>query len=80
MRQGGMRPKGHNSGTYWVRANANSGGGKTKNSISSNNEDFSGVIEGITSDRTTIICKVIGRIVGLILAVFLIFIGITHSP
>ena len=33
MRQGGMRPKGHNSGTYWVRANANSGGGKTKNSI-----------------------------------------------
>ena len=25
MRQGGMVPKGHNSGVYWVRANANSG-------------------------------------------------------
>ena len=22
MRQGGMKPKGHNSGVYWVRANA----------------------------------------------------------
>ena len=25
MRQGGMVPKGHNSGTYWIRANANTG-------------------------------------------------------
>jgi|TARA_R110000737_G_scaffold105408_1_gene138488 hypothetical protein len=25
MRQGGMKPKGHNSGTYWVRANAKNG-------------------------------------------------------
>ena len=25
MRQGGMKPKSHSSGTYWVRANANSG-------------------------------------------------------
>jgi hypothetical protein len=25
MRQGGMVPKGHNSGVYWVRANSNSG-------------------------------------------------------
>jgi hypothetical protein len=33
MRQGGMKPKGHNSGTYWVRANAQSGGGKTKKQI-----------------------------------------------
>lgn len=30
MRQGGFKPKGHNSGTYWVRANAQGGGGKTK--------------------------------------------------
>ena len=25
MRQGGMVPKNHDSGVYWVRANANSG-------------------------------------------------------
>jgi len=30
MRQGGMKPKGHNSGTYWVRANAKQGKGKEK--------------------------------------------------
>ncbi len=30
MRQGGMKPKSHSSGTYWVRANAQGGGGKTK--------------------------------------------------
>lgn len=28
MRQGGMRPKSHSSGTYWVRANARTGGKK----------------------------------------------------
>jgi hypothetical protein len=28
MRQGGMAPKSHNSGIYWVRANANTGNGK----------------------------------------------------
>ena len=33
MRQGGMKPKGHSSGTYWVRANAKSGGGKKKKSL-----------------------------------------------
>ena len=26
MRQGGMKPKNHSSGVYWVRANANTGG------------------------------------------------------
>ena len=30
MRQGGMKPKNHSSGVYWVRANANSGGGSSK--------------------------------------------------
>ena len=34
MRQGGMVPKGHNSGVYWVRANANSG----KQSMEDGNE------------------------------------------
>ena len=26
MRQGGMKPKNHSSGIYWVRANANTDG------------------------------------------------------
>ena len=25
MRQAGMKPKSHSSGTYWIRANANTG-------------------------------------------------------
>ena len=29
MRQGGMKPKSHSSGVYWVRANANTGGGRS---------------------------------------------------
>jgi hypothetical protein len=28
MRQGGLKPKSHSSGVYWVRANAQSGGRK----------------------------------------------------
>ena len=30
MRQGGMKPKSHSSGVYWVRANAQTGGRKKK--------------------------------------------------
>ena len=30
MRQGGMKPKSHSNGNYWVRANAKGGGGKRK--------------------------------------------------
>tara|TARA_Y100000361_G_C11129120_1_gene327791 strand:+ start:153 stop:383 length:231 start_codon:yes stop_codon:yes gene_type:complete len=30
MRQAGMKPKSHSSGTYWVRANAKNGGGKAE--------------------------------------------------
>jgi hypothetical protein len=35
MRQGGMKPKGHNNGVYWVRANAKNGkdSSKTKGQI-----------------------------------------------
>ena len=78
MRQGGFKPKGHNSGTYWVRANATNGKGK-KTKITSE-DDFSDVVEGLTSERATFIAKTIGRIAGLILAIFLIYVGITHSP
>jgi hypothetical protein len=28
MRQGGFKPKSHDSGVYWIRANASSNGGK----------------------------------------------------
>ena len=30
MRQAGMKPKSHSSGTYWVRANARNGKGTEK--------------------------------------------------
>jgi len=33
MRQGGMVPKGHDSGVYWVRANANQKGGSSEPSL-----------------------------------------------
>ena len=42
MRQGGFKPKGHNSGTYWVRANANSGGGKKKKNLKQPTEELEG--------------------------------------
>ena len=42
MRQGGMVPKNHDSGVYWVRANANSG----KQSMEDGNE--SGGLAGLS--------------------------------
>ena len=39
MRQAGFKPKGHNSGTYWVRANAQTGGGKQKKSLKNQPEE-----------------------------------------
>ena len=41
MRQGGMKPKGHNSGVYWVRANAKQGGGKTKKKLGEDDKELS---------------------------------------
>ena len=38
MRQGGLKPKGHNSGVYWVRATGKTGGGKTKKKLGEANE------------------------------------------
>ena len=40
MRQAGMKPKSHSSGTYWIRANANNGT-NSKNKGSVVKEDFS---------------------------------------
>ena len=63
MRQGGMKPKGHSSGTYWVRANANSGGKKKKNT--DDIEDFGDAIDSLTSERTTTIATNVARVIGL---------------
>ena len=78
MRQGGMKPKGHSSGTYWVRANANSGGKKKKNTEEI--EDFGDAIDSLTSERTTTIATAVGRVIGLGLAGYLLYIGVTHPP
>ncbi|MBA08805.1 MAG: hypothetical protein CMC71_01505 [Flavobacteriaceae bacterium] len=47
MRQGGMKPKSHSSGVYWVRANANSGGGR-KSESSEGEAQEGGMAGGIT--------------------------------
>ena len=78
MRQGGMKPKGHSSGTYWVRANANSGGKKKKNTEEI--EDFGDAIDSLTSEKTTTIAKNVGRVIGLGLAGYLLYIGVPHPP
>ena len=78
MRQGGMKPKGHSSGTYWVRANANSGGKKKKNTEEI--EDFGDEIDSLTYEKTTTIAKNVGRVIGLGLAGYLLYIGVTHPP
>ena len=78
MRQGGMKPKGHSSGTYWVRANANSGGSKTKAGEKQVSE-FTHTIENMTSDRTTRIAKYSGYGVGLFIAIFLLIVGFSNA-
>ncbi len=52
MRQAGMKPKSHSSGTYWVRANARNGKGKTENK-QVNGDDLNG--DGIVDAKDTII-------------------------
>ena len=80
MRQGGFKPKGHNSGTYWVRANANSGGSKTKEKIGEKPvSEFTHTIENMTSERTTRIAKYSGYGVGLFIAVFLLIVGFSNA-
>ena len=79
MRQGGMKPKGHSSGTYWVRANATNGKGK-KTKHTEEIEDFGDAIDSLTSERTTAIATAVGRVIGLGLAGYLLYIGVTHPP
>ena len=78
MRQGGMKPKSHSSGTYWVRTNAKNG--NDANSKNDDIEDFGDAIDSLTSERTTNIATAVGRIIGLGLAGYLLYIGVTHPP
>ena len=80
MRQAGFKPKGHNSGTYWVRANATNGKGKKTKHAEEEIEDFGDAIDSLTSERTTAIAKNVGRVIGLGLAGYLLYIGVTHPP
>jgi len=59
MRQAGLKPKSHSSGTYWVRANANNGT-NSKNKGILVKEDFS------------LLYKVIETILAIILILVLI--------
>ena len=79
MRQGGFKPKGHNSGTYWVRANANSGGGKTKHSANEA-ENVGDALDDLTSEEATIKGNTWALILGILALIGLICIGVTHSP
>ena len=81
MRQGGFKPKSHKSGTYWVRANANSGGkGKKTKHSDEEFEDFGDALDSFTSHKATSIATNVGRIIGLGLAGYLLYIGVTHPP
>jgi len=72
MRQAGFKPKGHNSGVYWVRASAEQGGGKEKASLEGDVNgdgvvDKFDIIEGVTIFWARVI-GFIGAIILIILA------------
>ena len=52
MRQAGMKPKSHSSGTYWVRANAKNGKGR-KEDKQVDSDDLNG--DGIVDAKDTIL-------------------------
>jgi len=59
MRQGGLKPKSHSSGIYWVRASKGSGGNRTNTQISDNGERSrleDGDPTNIISPKQKIIC------------------------
>ena len=80
MRQGGMKPKGHSSGTYWVRANAKSGGGRKKKSLKNKPAELEGDYndDGIVDkwdaiDRNVTIWARLG---GIVIAVFIVIVAL----
>ena len=71
MRQAGFKPKSHSSGTYWVRANAKNGGGKTQEKLEGDvNGD--GVVDqwDIRETKTLMFARILG-VVGAIVIVIL---------
>ena len=86
MRQAGFKPKGHNSGTYWVRANAQTGGGKKKKNLKNQqpeeeelegdyNED--GVVDKWdTIEQTTMLWS---RVAGFCIALVIIVVALIAS-
>ena len=46
MRQGGMKPKSHSSGTYWIRANARGGGSSSTVEKENSETGWSGILGG----------------------------------
>ena len=79
MRQAGLKPKSHSSGVYWTRANAKSGGDKTKARPEPIKGDLNG--DGIIDDyeRQVMLWKIWARIGGLIMALILGIIGFIGS-
>jgi len=82
MRQGGYKPKGHNSGTYWVRANANTGGGKKKKILKPEEElegDYNedGVVDKWdTLEQNTVFWSRIG---GFFVAIIIVIVALIAS-
>jgi|LULL01.1.fsa_nt_gb hypothetical protein len=70
MRQGGFKPKSHSSGTYWVRANANTGNENSKEVET---------LDDYASPYALKVARNIGRIIGVVISAFLIWIGFKNK-
>lgn len=79
MRQAGLKPKSHNSGVYWTRASAKSGGGKAKRKP--NPDDFHPAddnMDGEVSEEEWRLYRasIIGKRIGTLLAIIFIIFGL----
>ena len=74
MRQAGMKPKSHSSGTYWVRANAKNGGG-SKEEITGRDKWTDGNPYNIISPKQKIIAFLfcLGSCIASIILSFIFF-------
>jgi hypothetical protein len=72
MRQAGFKPKGHNSGVYWVRASAEQGGGKKKEKVSLEGDvNGDGVVDkwDRIESNTILFCKIGGLFLGIFICI-----------
>ena len=72
-----MKPKSHSSGTYWVRANGQSGGKTQQGKGIEGDIDGDGVVD-IWDERTTI-AKTIGAIVGIGFAILITIVALIRG-